>query len=66
MKNKKHLFAVVLLMCLVPVLSGCSYFENAEIQHLKANDKAIEKITNKIIEGSDNNFVEVYEEKTDG
>ncbi len=37
-----------------------------EIKHLKANDKAIEKITNKIIEGSDNNFVEVYEEKTDG
>ena len=32
MKNKKHLFAVILLMCLVPVLSGCSYFENAEIQ----------------------------------
>ena len=29
-----------------------------EIKHLKANDKAIEKITNKIIE--------VYEEKTDG
>lgn len=32
MKNKKHLFAVVLLTCLIPVLSGCSYFENAEIQ----------------------------------
>ena len=36
-----------------------------EIKHLKENDKAIEKITNKIIEGSDNNFVEVYEGKTD-
>lgn len=32
MKNKKTLFAAILLMCLVPVLSGCSYFENAEIQ----------------------------------
>ena len=36
-----------------------------EIKHLKANDKAIEKIINKIIEGSDSNFVEVYEEKND-
>ena len=36
-----------------------------EIKHFKVNDEDIEKITNKIIEGSDNNFVEVYEEKTD-
>lgn len=33
-----------------------------EIKHFKVNDEDIEKI----IEGSDNNFVEVYEEKTDG
>lgn len=32
MKNKKYLFAVILLMCMVSVLSGCSRFENAEIQ----------------------------------
>ena len=32
MKNKKHLFAAVLLICMVPVLSGCSIFKNAEIQ----------------------------------
>ena len=36
-----------------------------EIKHLKANDKAIEKIISKSIEGSDSNFVEVYEEKND-
>lgn len=36
-----------------------------EIKHLKANDKDIEKIINKIIEGSNSNFVEIYEEQND-
>lgn len=36
-----------------------------EIKHLKAKDKDIEKIINKIIEDSDSNFVEVYEEQND-
>ena len=36
-----------------------------EIKHLKAKDKDIEKIINIIIEDSDSNFVEVYEEQND-
>ena len=36
-----------------------------EIKHLKVNDKDTEKIINKIIEGSNSNFVEIYEEQND-
>lgn len=36
-----------------------------EIKHLKAKDKDIKTVINKIIEDSNSNFVEVYEEQND-
>lgn len=36
-----------------------------KIKHLKAKDKDIEKTISKIIEGSNSNFVEIYEEQND-